>query len=259
MIKTPNLLKITSLGFFILLFSCKSREKLVYFQNHKEVENETSGYTPVLEVDDFLSVVVTSIDPETVQIFNATSGNTQMGQTGYTQGASAPIGYLVDSDGNINLPVIGLFHIAGLNRKEAIIQLQDTLRIYAKDPIVQIQILNFKITVIGDVARPGTYKIPNERITILEAIGLAGDLKMTGKRQNVLVIREENGKKQEYRVDLTNGTVFSSPVYYLKQNDLVYVEPNFTALSQASFIRSASGVFISTTSLIITIITLLTR
>ncbi len=259
MIKTPTLLKITSLGFFILLFSCKSREKLVYFQNHKEVENETSGYTPVLEVDDFLSVVVTSIDPETVQIFNATSGNTQMGQTGYTQGASAPIGYLVDSDGNINLPVIGLFHIAGLNRKEAIIQLQDTLRIYAKDPIVQIQILNFKITVIGDVARPGTYKIPNERITILEAIGLAGDLKMTGKRQNVLVIREENGKKQEYRVDLTNGTVFSSPVYYLKQNDLVYVEPNFTALSQASFIRSASGVFISTTSLIITIITLLTR
>ena len=259
MIKTPTLLKITSLGFFILLFSCKSREKLVYFQNHKEVENETSGYTPVLEVDDFLSVVVTSIDPETVQIFNATSGNTQMGQTGYTQGASAPIGYLVDSDGNINLPVIGLFHIAGLNRKEAIIQLQDTLRIYAKDPIVQIQILNFKITVIGDVARPGTYKIPNERITILEAIGLAGDLKMTGKRQNVLVIREENGKKQEYRVDLTNGAVFSSPVYYLKQNDLVYVEPNFTALSQASFIRSASGVFISTTSLIITIITLLTR
>ena len=259
MIKTPILLKITSLGFFILLFSCKSREKLVYFQNHKEVENETSGYTPVLEVDDFLSVVVTSIDPETVQIFNATSGNTQMGQTGYTQGASAPIGYLVDSDGNINLPVIGLFHIAGLNRKEAIIQLQDTLRIYAKDPIVQIQILNYKITVIGDVARPGTYKIPNERITILEAIGLAGDLKMTGKRQNVLVIREENGKKQEYRVDLTNGTVFSSPVYYLKQNDLVYVEPNFTALSQASFIRSASGVFISTTSLIITIITLLTR
>jgi polysaccharide export outer membrane protein len=82
---------------------------------------------------------------------------------------------------------------------------------------------------------------------------------MTGKRQNVLVIREENGKKQEYRVDLTNGAVFSSPVYYLKQNDLVYVEPNFTALSQASFIRSASGVFISTTSLIITIITLLTR
>ncbi len=259
MIKTPFLLKITSIGFFILLFSCKSREKLVYFQNYKEVENETSGYTPVLEVDDFLSVVVTSIDPETVQIFNATSGNTQMGQNGYTQGAPAPIGYLVDSDGNINLPVIGLFHIAGLNRKEAIIQLQDTMRTYAKDPIVQIQILNYKITVIGDVARPGTYKIPNERITILEAIGLAGDLKMTGKRQNVLVIREENGKKQEYRVDLTNGTVFSSPVYYLKQNDLVYVEPNFTALSQASFIRSASGVFISTTSLIITIITLLTR
>jgi polysaccharide export outer membrane protein len=259
MINLPILLKITSLGFLIFLFSCKSREKLVYFQNHEEVESESSGFTPVLEVDDFLSVVVTSLDLETVEIFNTTSVNAPMGQNGYTQGAPAPIGYLVDSDGNINLPVIGLFHIAGLNRKEAIIQLQDTLRIYAKDPIVQIQILNYKITVIGDVARPGTYKIPNERITILEAIGLAGDLKMTGKRQNVLVIREENGKKQEYRVDLTNGAVFSSPVYYLKQNDVVYVEPNFRALSEASFIRSASGVFISTTSLIITIITLLTR
>jgi polysaccharide export outer membrane protein len=259
MIKTPILLKIISLGFFIFLFSCKSREKLVYFQNHKEVENETSGYTPVLEVDDFLSVVVTSLDLETVEVFNTTSVNAPMGQNGYTQGAPAPIGYLVDSDGNINLPVIGLFHIAGLNRKEAILQLQDTLSTYAKDPIVQIQILNYKVTVIGDVVRPGTYNIPNERITILEALGLAGDLKMTGKRQNVLVIREENGKKLEYRVDLTSGDVFSSPVYYLKQNDVVYVEPNFRALSEASFIRSASGVFISTTSLIITIITLLTR
>lgn len=257
--KSPTLLKIASLGFFMILFSCKSREKLVYFQNYTEVESKSSGYTPVLQVDDFLSVVVTSIDPETVEIFNTTVGNSPMGQNGYTQGAPAPIGYLVDSEGNINLPVIGLFHIAGLNRKEAILQLQDTLSTYAKDPIVQIQILNFKITVIGDVARPGTYKIPNERITILEAIGLAGDLKMTGKRQNVLVIREENDKKIEYRVDLTSSNVFSSPVYYLKQNDVVYVEPNFTALSQASFLRSASGVFISTTSLIITIITLLTR
>lgn len=259
MVKAPTLLKVISLGFIFFLFSCKSREKLVYFQNYEELENPISGYTPVLEVDDFLSVVVTSIDPETVEIFNTANGNTQMGQNGYTQGTPAPVGYLVDSDGNINLPVVGLFHISGLNRKEAIRQLQDTLSTYVKDPIVQIQILNYKITVIGEVGRPGTYKIPNERITIIEAIGLAGDLKMTGKRQNVLVIREENGKKQEYRVDLSSGEVFSSPVYYLKQNDVIYVEPNFTALSQASFIRSASGVFISTTSLIITIITLLTR
>ena len=259
MINLPILLKITSLGFLIFLFSCKSREKLVYFQNHEEVESESSGFTPVLEVDDFLSVVVTSLDLETVEVFNTTSVNAPMGQNGYTQGAPAPIGYLVDSDGNINLPVIGLFHIAGLNRKEAILQLQDTLSTYAKDPIVQIQILNYKVTVIGDVVRPGTYKIPNERITILEALGLAGDLKMTGKRQNVLVIREENGKKLEYRVDLTSGDVFSSPVYYLKQNDVVYVEPNFRALSEASFIRSAGGVLISVTTLIITIITLITK
>jgi polysaccharide export outer membrane protein len=119
--------------------------------------------------------------------------------------------------------------------------------------------LNYKITVLGDVRTPGTYTIPNERITIIEALGLAGDLKPTGERKNVLVIREVAGKKVEFRVDLTSKAIFSSPVYYLRQNDVVYVQPNLTALSESSFVRATGGIFLSLTSLIVTTIALITR
>ncbi|MFN5031728.1 MAG: polysaccharide export protein, partial [Flavobacteriia bacterium] len=110
-----------------------------------------------------------------------------------------------------------------------------------------------------DVRAPGTYKIPNERITLLEAIGLAGDLKMTGQRTNVLVIRDINGRKAEYRIDLTSQDLFNSPVYYLSQNDVVYVEPNVTARTESTIWRTTGPIFISLTSLIVTTITLLTR
>jgi polysaccharide export outer membrane protein len=184
---------------------------------------------------------------------------TNAGQNGYTIGAAAKSGYLIDSDGTINLPVIGVFPMAGLSRKQATLNLQERLEEYTESPIVQIQILNYKITVLGDVRTPGTYKIPNERITIIEAIGLAGDLKPTSERKNVLVIREVDGKKMEYRVDLTSKGIFSSPVYYLRQNDVVYVQPNVTALSESSFVRATGSIILSLTSLIITTITLITQ
>lgn len=258
MFKVSLTLKFGAFLLLLLFASCKTREKLTYFQKKAEPRAVETNFTPVFQIDDFLSIIVSSIDPETVEIFNApTEGN--MGQTGYEQGNPAPIGYLIDADGNANLPVIGAVTLAGLNRKEAVAMLQEKLSAYIKQPIVQIQILNYKVTVLGDVARPGTYKIPNERITLMEAIGLAGDLKITGQRNNVLVVREENNERKEYRVDLTSSEVFSSPVYYLKQNDLVYVEPNFKARSESSFIRSTSGIFISLTSLFITTITLISK
>jgi polysaccharide biosynthesis/export protein len=259
MFKISIFLKISCLLFLSQLSSCKTREKLVYFQTQSDSLVSQSSYTPILKVDDYLSILVTSIDPTSVQAFNLPLANGQTGQNGYTQGIPAGNGYLVHTDGTINLPVIGSFAIAGLSRLEAAEQLQQKLRAFTKEPIVHIQILNYKITVLGDVRSPGTYKIPNERITILEALGLAGDLKQTGERKNVLVVREEDGKKVEYRVDLTNSSVFSSPVYYLTQNDVIYVEPNVTARSESSFLRATGGIFLSFTSLIITTITLITR
>ena len=259
MFKFPIIIKICGVAFLMQLSACKTREKLVYFQNQSDSLVTHSSFTPIVQVDDYLSIKVTGLDPESVIAFNLPLESGQTNQSGYTQGNTARNGYLVDADGTITMPVIGIFRIAGLSRKEATIQLQKKLEEYTSDPIVHIQILNYKVTILGDVRSPGTYTIPNERITLLEAIGLAGDLKPTGVRENVLVIREEAGKKVEYRVDLTSKSVFASPVYYLAQNDVVYIEPNMSSRSESSFIRVNGGIFLSLTSLIITTITLITR
>lgn len=240
--------------------SCKTREKLVYFQSNGKdtVTKGQSNFTPVFKTDDFLSIVVTGEDPEAVLPFNLpVVGAAPSINSGYTMGNPAYNGYLIDANGNINLPFLGSINIAGLNRIEATDLIQSKLEPYLKNPVVQMQILNYKVTVLGDVKSPGTFKIPNERITLLEAIGLAGDMKMTGVRKNVLVIRDDNGVKTEYRVDLTSKELFSSPVYYLAQNDVVYVEPNVTARSESTIWRTTGTIFISLSSLIITTITLI--
>ncbi|MEY3238535.1 MAG: hypothetical protein RI883_2636 [Bacteroidota bacterium] len=246
----------------VQLTACKTREKLVYFQNSgsDSISNIQSNYTPTFKTDDFLSIVVTGEDPEAVIPFNfpvSTVGTSV--NNGYTVGNPSSHGYLIDAVGNITLPFIGTLKISGMNRIEATDLIQAKLSEFINNPVVQIQILNYKITVLGDVKNPGTYKIPNERITLLEAIGLAGDLNMTGTRNNVMVIRDDNGKKNEYRVDLTSKAIFSSPVYYLKQNDVVYVEPNSTARTSSTLWRTTAPIFISLTSLVITTIALITR
>lgn len=257
---------IKTLTYSFLLFlvmqlsSCKTREKLVYFQSTGKdtVTQGKSNYTPVFQTDDFLAITVTGEDPEAALPFNLpTAAAASSINSGYTMGTPATNGYLIDANGTINLPFLGSVKIAGLNRIEATNLIQSKLEPYLKNSVVQMQILNYKVTVLGDVKSPGTFKIPNERITLLEAIGLAGGMKMTGLRKNVLVIRDDNGKKTEHRVDLTSKELFSSPVYYLAQNDVVYVEPNVTALSESTIWRTTGTIFISLSSLIITTITLI--
>lgn len=246
-------------GFFILLNSCKTREKIALFQNQtSDSTNIQSQYTPIIKTDDFLSVLVSSDDPESVLVFNPAVIPQNM-NNGYLMGNPVLSGYLVNAVGEIKLPVIGVVKVVGLNRMEATALIEEKLKDYIKNPVVNIQIQNYKITVLGDVKSPGTFKIPNERITLLEAIGLAGDLRMTARRNNILVIRDENGKKTEYRVDLTRKDLFSSPVYYLTQNDVVYVEPNATAMSESTLWRTTGPIFISLTSLVVTTVTLLFR
>ena len=244
--------------------SCKTREKLVYFQNGVSGSDSsavnTSNYTPSFKKDDLLSIVVTADDPETTIPFNLpAAAGTVAANSGYTSGNPERIGYLINENGVISLPYAGEIQIGALSRSEAVSLIQDKLSVYVKNPIVNIQILNFKVTVLGDVARPGTFKVPNERITLLEAIGLSGDLRITGNRKNVLVIRDNDGIKKEYRIDLTSSDLFSSPVYYLEQNDMVYVEPNGTARSRSSLLVTTSGIFISLTSLILTTVSIITK
>jgi polysaccharide export outer membrane protein len=165
-------------------------------------------------------------DEKSTMLFNLPQelGNNLYG--GYAQGAPTPPGYLVNSDGNIQFPIIGDIQLAGMTRTQAIEKLKEELSSYIVNPTISIRILNFRVTVLGDVRNPGTFTIPNERITVLEALGIAGDLLITGERENVLVVRDDDGKKREYRIDLTSESLFSSPVYYLQQNDVIYVEPN---------------------------------
>lgn len=243
----------------LLLSSCASRKKMAYFQG--ELENvEAKNYTPTLVKDDLLAITVMGLDPEAVKPFNmpvTDVSNRAMG--GYTQGTPTPPGYLIDADGNIDFPVIGQVQLAGLTRAEAKKLLQEKLTAYVNNPIVNIRILNFKVTVLGEVKSPGTFTIPNERISLPEALGIAGDLNITGKRQNIIVIRDVDGKKTQYEVDLTSKELFSSPVYYLNQNDVVYVEPNRAKRNSSAINPGNASVMVSAISLVVSVLILLTR
>jgi polysaccharide export outer membrane protein len=175
---------------------------------------------------DMLSITVTGLDPLAVAPFNlplvsyATPGSDQL--------YSAPTlqSYLVDVNGNINFPVIGTIKLAGLSKSEAIQFIGEKLSPYLKNAIVTIQFMNYKITVLGEVLRPGQYPISNERVTVLDALGLAGDMTIYGKRDNVLITRENNGKLEFVRLNMNSDEVFKSQYFYLQQNDVIYVDPN---------------------------------
>lgn len=217
---------------------------MIYFQGDEEIQDISASYAPVFKKDDYLSVIVTADQPETALLFNFPqdigSGNQRQMMGNQSQlGMPVTNGYLVDDEGFIDLPVIGSTKVAGLNRRELKKKLVEKYDAYLDNPIVNIKILNFSITVLGDVKNPGVKLIPNERITLPEVIALSGDLNPTAVRDNVLLIREENGVRSEYRIDFTSKEALSSEVYYLEQNDLVYVEPNAAGRTQGSFWKTA--------------------
>jgi len=248
-------LKIFSIFFTIniLIISCASREQIVYFQGNEELFQEIGNdYSPKLQPDDKLVITISALDFEATKPFNQVNYYYQVNDEARRQT------YLIDQNGEIDYPVIGKIKLAGLTRSEAISLLKEKLKEYIIDPGVNIEIVNFKITVLGEVYHPGTFNIANERITILDAIGLAGDLTINGVRDNVLVIREMPDKKEFYRINLTSNQIFSSPVYYLKQNDVIYIEPNKAQINSSTYSRNTS-VIISVASLVITVISVLVR
>ena len=237
---------VTCIILFLSLSSCVSKKQVVYFQNAKNFETivDTDTFAPKFKVNDIVSIFVSTFDIEAVAPFNLYLGG---------GGNSNPqlIDYLVDIEGNIDYPVLGKVKLLGLTVEEAKILFKKKLSDYLKDPIVNIRILNFRISIIGEVNSPGRYDVSGERITILEAVALAGDLTIKGQRKNIMVIRDFNGTKTYTRVDLTNKELFNSPVYYLTQNDIVYIEPNNSAVSSASG-DTRIGTIISITSFLIT-------
>lgn len=217
--------------------SCVSPKSIVYFQGdtlRNSSQQVTQTYVPTIQSNDLLSVVVGSLNAEANEMFNA-ANNANTASTNYsTTSAGAriqPLGYLVDSDGNIEIPLIGKVKVRDLKTTVA----ADTIRIrltnFLKEPSVIVRTLNFKVSVLGEVGRPAIYVIPDEKISLPEVLSLAGDLTIFGKRDNVMIIREENGVRTYARLDLTSRDVFNSPYYYLHKNDVIYVEPVKTRLA----------------------------
>ncbi|QBN19809.1 polysaccharide biosynthesis/export family protein [Flavobacterium nackdongense] len=245
----------------LLVFSCKPREELVYYQNIDGLasSDKRNSYEIKIQPDDMLMIIVSAEDPESALPFNLTAASvpTTMGSNAYSRiGQESLQTYLVDAAGTIDFPVLGQLKVAGLSRSELMQLLESKISKYIKNPIINIRLTNFKVSVQGEVTNPGTFAINSDRVTLIEAISMAKDLTIYGKRDNILIIREVNGVKSYNRVDLTKADFINSPFYYLAQNDVVYVEPNKVRINGAA-VGSNTGVIISVTSLVITLITLI--
>jgi polysaccharide biosynthesis/export protein len=219
--------KFVCLGILVLFSSC-SKRNLVYFS---DLPQSADFNTPIknyvaakIQTDDILSVTVSSLNPESNVLFN----NVLLPSSGNNTVIADKIneGYLVDKDGFINFPVIGKVQLAGLTKEQAMDKMTSAIKEHVKNPIVNIRFLNFKVTVIGEVAKPATFTVPTEKINVLEALGLAGDMTAYGRRENVLIIREKDGVRSTSRINLNNKDVLNSQYFYLQQNDIVYVEPD---------------------------------
>lgn len=229
------IMTVTLLG--LTMASCSTPKNITYMQgfNNESVQAVREQRRITVQPDDKLSIVVSSKDPALAEVFNLAIAQYRIGYTNQNnQNTSA---YTVDPDGNVNYPIIGKVHIAGQNRHEVSETIQNKLiqNNLLKDPVVTVEFLNATVSVMGDVAKPGEYELDKDNMTILQALSKAGDLNITGLREQVLVVRKENGQDRAYRLDLTDTqSLMQSPAYYLQQNDLVYVEPNSTKKRQAT-------------------------
>ena len=264
---TPIKNLISLLIFLILLSSCgASKSEIVYFQglNQKgEILNSSQLRNLKIKSNDQLSITVTAAEQSAAAPFNLTVMG--MNSQGAAFGGGVQMGgnqqmlqsYLVDTDGNIEFPIIGTLQVAGLSRQELQSALKIKISEYVQDPIVNVRILNFQVSVLGEVKGPGTYDINDEYLTIPQALGLAGDLTIYAERSNVLIIRQENDKKVYEYLDLRDPGILNSPYYTLQQNDVVYVEPKSNYINSA-YTRN-SQVYISVLSALISLSILITR
>jgi len=259
--------------FLLLLFivcttsvSCVNTKKFVYFNNVQDttLKNPDVTIEPVIQKNDLLNITVTSLNPEASLVFNLPSQAMPVSSLSFAMSGGMPassngpqpMGYLVNSEGAIKFPVLGVVKAAGFTKKQLEQAITDSLtnKKLLVDPIVNVRFLNFRVTILGEVARPTTINVGNDKISILEALGLAGDLTIYGKRENVLLIREEGAVKKIHRINLNSEKVLTSPYYYLKTNDIVYVEPNNARIASTSRTQQLLPIILSGLSFIAVIV-----
>lgn len=247
-------------GVFILLLpGCVSPRQVVYFQGPSAVNDSVmvaAAYVPLIKPADVLSVQINSLNPEKSLIFNPYAAAASAGAApGASATLPAPVGYIVSSTGEITIPLLGPVKVAGLSVEQASALIGEKLTRFLKEPTVDVRNQNFRISVLGEVSRPALFTIPNNQITIIEALGLAGDVTIAGRRDNVLVVRETNGAKKFARIDLTQRDLFRSPYYYLHPNDIVYVEPGKVRIASADRTYQVLPIVLSAVSILSIILT----
>lgn len=241
---------------FLTIFSCVSTKEFVYIQDAENINSYSNNeaYELKIKPDDQLVISLNAEEPEAIRQFIPIQ-TTNLPQAPSNLFMNT---YLVDKEGFIDYPVIGKVKALDLTRNQVTSLLVKKLENYIKNPIVNVRVNNFKISVTGEVTRPGTFLINSERISLLEALSQAGDITIYGKRTNILLIREVNGKKVSQRIDITKSDFINSPYYYLTQNDVIYVEPNNTRRN-SSVIGPNVSILVSIASITIALLTLLTR
>ena len=226
----------------LMCASCGSTKEvptLAYFQNLKDsvgtLPDNVSNYKIKIQPDDELIITITSSNPEATVIYNLPLGNPSVkGNINATQSPRIQT-HIVDRNGMIQLPVLGEIQAAGLSTKELEAVIKNRVSEHVKDPFVRVEMINFTVNVMGEVRAPQRIVVGKERFSVLDALAAAGDLTEYGKRDNVLVIRTENGKSTYHRLNLTDGSIYASPYFYLQQNDVVYVEPNDIKIDNSKY------------------------
>lgn len=247
----------------VLISSCTSYKNVPYMQNPDAVNRLQTNlplYDAIIMPKDLLSITVNTSDPQAAAPFNLTmqtSVNTAMGNTFVTSQPTLQQ-YLVSNEGEIIMPVIGKFKVGGLTKSEAEDKIRKKLMSYLKEePIVTVRMANYKISVLGEVAHPGSFSITNEKVNVMEALAMAGDMTIYGVRNNVKLIREDaNGKREIVILNLNDASIITSPYFYLKQNDILYVTPNETK-AKNSDIGNSTTLWFSATSILVSIASLL--
>ncbi len=246
----------------ILLCSCGNTKDIAYLQNAQYVDFEQSRtlYDAKIMPKDVLVITISTVNPEAATPFNLTVPTVYNINRSTTYSQPTIQSYLVDNEGCIEFPVVGVVKVGGLTKSGCEQLILDKIKPYLNEnerPVVTVRMVNYKISVLGEVAKPGMFTVDNEKINILEALAKAGDLTIFGKRTNVKLIREdEAGKKQIYTLNLNDANLVSSPYYYLQQNDIVYVEPN-KVKSRNSNISTSTTIWFSATSILISLASLL--
>lgn len=248
----------------LFLAACSSPKNVAYIQNSDVFDAEGSAYSYDARImpKDLLTITVNTVDPQASEPFNLVVSqalNSNSGNSQFTN-ARALQTYLVSNDGTISFPVLGTLKVGGLTKAECEQLIHDRIMPYlnAKDtPLVTVRMSNYKISVLGEVARPGMFTVSNEKINIFEALALAGDLTIYGIREQVKLIREDaNGKKNIYTLNLNDANIISTPYYYLQQNDIIYVEPNKVKARNSS-VGQTTSLWLTSTSILISLASLL--